>query len=552
MLTSSGTSFYAFVVFMKIFNSYIRSSYKSFYSILIDILFIVCFSFPVITFANENNSDQNKQNTTIEEYAQKCIINATKIVSLNNKTIDLTGTFNNCYKGKNSNNPLVWFFIGYMQLNGIGASMNIAEGIKYLEKAGYKSVPAAQKELSDYYLTGGGVKNKIDIPKAVDWLSRLALNKSAEYSPDATFKLCSIYLFGTGIPSDYERAFTWCKRSGLDQHNYEGLTNLALLYINGWGTKKEPSLAIDYYTTAAKHGVISAQLSLGRAYSLGTEIPTDYKLAFEWMAKASQNGSPLAMFYLAQMYEYGQGVTQDKVAAKKLYQKSAELGEAQSQYILGRIYQYDDNSNINYAAKWYHKAAAQNNSDAMIAIGDLYQTQNTKEMMKWYRKASALGNIDGKLRQIPYLLKGTKEFRAHPEDALAMAEELSQQNNSYGNYWLGIIFRDGYVGNKDVEKAQYEFSLAASDGNLEAALELGLGYLYNSFNTYNEDLAEKYLIMASSSGCLKSSCLELGKLYIKQNKKEEAKEILQQGIENPDRYIKNETLQLLNGLNIKH
>ncbi len=495
---------------------------------------------------SENSSQEsNKKEDEIEKHAQKCIVDGTKIVSLNDRTINLTNTFNHCYHGKDSGKPLVWFFIGHMQLNGIGASTNFKEGLKFLEKAGLSSIPAAQKELADYYLTGGGIKNKVNMPKALDWLSRLALNKDAEYSPEATFRLCSIYLFGTGVQTDYARALTWCRKSGLEQHNYDGLTNLALMYINGLGIKKDASLAIDYYTTAAKHGVISAQLSLGRAYSLGTDIPADYKLAFKWMAEASQGGSSLAMFYLAQMYEFGQGITQDKDAAFKLYKKSAELGEPQAQYTLGHIYQYGDNPNLDYAAKWYHKSAAQNNSDAMIAIGDLYVSQNQKEMMKWYKKAAALNNPDGALRQIPYLLSGTADFRPKTSEALSIAEELAEKNIDAGHYWLGIIYKDGLAGKRDLEKAQYELSQAAHNGYSDAALELGIGCIQDSFPICQENDAENFLRQASLNGCIKNSCFLLGQLYIKENLLDEAIRILKQDDENPNLEIRNASKQLL-------
>lgn len=502
----------------------------------------------VIILSADISCASGDKETSHQTYAEKCIVNGTKIITLQDRSVNLTSTFNDCYQGKDSSNPLVWYFVGHMQLHGIGASPNLTEGLKFLEKAGYQSHPAAQKELADYYLTGGGVKSRINMKKALEWLSRLALNKKAEYSPEATFRLCSIYLFGTGVDTDYERALTWCRKSGIQQHNYDGLTNLALMYINGWGTSKDPGLAIDYYTTAAKHGVISAQLSLGRAYSLGTDVPADYKLAFQWMAKAAGAGNPLAMFYLGEMYEYGQGVEQDRKSARKLYQKAADLGEPGAQYILGRIYQYGDNPNLDYAAKWYHKAAAQNNSDAMIAIGDLYISQNSREMMKWYRKAAALGNNDGALRQIPYLLTGSRDFSPQPEEALTIAQHLAQKQISGGHYWLGIIYRDGLAGTADPEKAQYELSTAAQLGNTDAALALGESCLKGVFDSCDNNDAEKYLKQASDAGCIKNSCLLLGQLYISQNRNDDALLILDQDQNNPDENIQKERKELLKKL----
>jgi TPR repeat protein len=445
---------------------------------------------------------------------KKCIENATAIVAENRSDVDRTGTFSTCLKAARSDNPLVWYFIGYMQLNSIGAKANLEEGIGWLKKAGESGLASAQSELAEYYLTGGGVKQKIDMKNAIYWLSKLATNKNSRGSVDAAFRLCSIYLFGTNIEPDYERAFTWCRISGIEHHNFEGLTNLALLYINGWGVQKNVPLAMDYYKTAARNNVIGAQLSLGRAYSTGLDVPIDYNLAFEWISKAAQQQSPIGMYYLAQMYEYGQGTDQNEDKAREYYTKAAKLGEPRAQYALGRIFQYSVNSNIDYAAKWYHKAAAQGNTDAMIAIGDLYSKQNPGEMMRWYLTAANHGNSDGKLRCIPFLISGARYVKPNPVLALSFAEQLAREGNSSGMYWLGMIYLKGYAGEKDLKAAYEALSASAGEGNADASFELGKALIRGEFGFADELNGVGYLQAAAENGCVNDACMELIRYYI--------------------------------------
>ena len=174
------------------------------------------------------------------------------------------------------------------------------------------------------------------------------------------------------------------RKSGLENHNTDGLANLAYMYINGLGIKKNVSMAIDYYKNAANKGSIPAQISLGRVYSTGKDLTPDYEEALYWFSKASSQHNALAQFYLAQMYEYGTGVEKNPQKAFELYQESANSGEPQSQYMLGRWYQYSTDPKLDLAAKWYHKAAKQNNTDAMMAIAEMYRSQNAKEMILWY------------------------------------------------------------------------------------------------------------------------------------------------------------------------
>ena len=161
----------------------------------------------------------------------------------------------------------------------------------------------------------------------------LANNSNLQLKDEAAFKLCALNLYGAGgIEVNYEEALLWCRKSGLENHNTDGLANLAYMYINGFGIKKNVTIAIDYYKNAANKGSIPAQISLGRVYSTGKDLTPNYEEAFYWFSKASSQHNALAQFYLAQMYEYGTGVEKNPQKAFELYKESANSGEPQSQF----------------------------------------------------------------------------------------------------------------------------------------------------------------------------------------------------------------------------
>ena len=83
--------------------------------------------------------------------------------------------------------------------------------------------------------------------------------------------------------------------------------------------------------------------------------------------------------------------------------------------MLGRWYQYSTDPKLDLAAKWYHKAAKQNNTDAMMAIAEMYRSQNAKEMILWYLRAAEKGNIQARLKLIEIYLHGTRETSPKPE-----------------------------------------------------------------------------------------------------------------------------------------
>ena len=472
-------------------------------------LFFLTLALPVL-------ADKIEETTDSEVY---CITHAKRLILENDQTVNNGITFNNCLKASSGSNPTVWFFTGYMKLHAIGSKPDYDEGVFWLSKAAENGMAVAQKELADHYLTGLKANQKTDIPKAIKWLKMLANNSNLQLKDEATFKLCALNLYGTGgIEINYEEALLWCRKSGLENHNTDGLANLAYMYINGLGIKKNVSMAIDYYKNAANKGSIPAQISLGRVYSTGKDLTPDYEEALYWFSKASSQHNALAQFYLAQMYEYGTGVEKNPQKAFELYQESANSGEPQSQYMLGRWYQYSTDPKLDLAAKWYHKAAKQNNTDAMMAIAEMYRSQNAKEMILWYLRAAEKGNIQARLKLIEIYLHGTRETSPKPEMAFQQAEILDNQGVEDGTYWLGYMYHRGMGTESDTTKAKSILQPIAESGNIQAKLELSL--IKYEEGAKNEALNDIKTI--AELRCAYDSCSILANLYEQSMKPEEA------------------------------
>ena len=472
-------------------------------------LFFLTLALPVL-------ADKIEETTDSEVY---CITHAKRLILENDQTVNNGITFNNCLKASSGSNPTVWFFTGYMKLHAIGSKPDYDEGVFWLSKAAENGMAVAQKELADHYLTGLKANQKTDIPKAIKWLKMLANNSNLQLKDEATFKLCALNLYGTGgIEVNYEEALLWCRKSGLENHNTDGLANLAYMYINGLGIKKNVSMAIDYYKNAANKGSIPAQISLGRVYSTGKDLTPDYEEALYWFSKASSQHNALAQFYLAQMYEYGTGVEKNPQKAFELYEESANSGEPQSQYMLGRWYQYSTDPKLDLAAKWYHKAAKQNNTDAMMAIAEMYRSQNAKEMILWYLRAAEKGNIQARLKLIEIYLHGTRETSPKPEMAFQQAEILDNQGVEDGTYWLGYMYHRGMGTESDTTKAKSILQPIAESENIPAKLELSL--IKYEEGAKNEALNDIKTI--AELRCAYDSCSILADLYEQSMKLEKA------------------------------
>lgn len=80
----------------------------------------------------------------------------------------------------------------------------------------------------------------------------------------------------------------------------------------------------------------------------------------------------------------------------------AERGDVEAMKKLGKkyivFYDKDVNRNGELAIFWYSKAAEHEDSDAMVALGEIYEIHQKKEMQEkayyWYLKAAEKGNIN--------------------------------------------------------------------------------------------------------------------------------------------------------------
>ncbi len=91
--------------------------------------------------------------------------------------------------------------------------------------------------------------------------------------------------------------------------------NLAILYIKGAGTPKNPRKAVEWLRKSAAQDHTGAQYNLGLMYLNGEGVKKSDKEALKLFQKAAEKGDPLAQYGLSAMYVYGRSVKKDYVKA---------------------------------------------------------------------------------------------------------------------------------------------------------------------------------------------------------------------------------------------
>ena len=134
--------------------------------------------------------------------------------------------------------------LGYMYENGIGVPKNSKSAFYWYENAANNGIRDANNKLAWFYYCGKSVTKNID--KAIDLLS-----KHAEVSDASTqCLLANIYEYDV---CDYENAIKWYEKASQKGDKY-ATHNLAILYYEGEGVKKDPEKAFELLKKAAEQG----------------------------------------------------------------------------------------------------------------------------------------------------------------------------------------------------------------------------------------------------------------------------------------------------------
>ena len=195
-----------------------------------------------------------------------------------------------------------------------------------------------------------------------------------------------------GKEGDYNRAVAdFDKALALNPNLVEAYHNRARIHSD----KRDYDRAVADYRKAAELHDVEAQVNLGRCYSVGLGVPSDWAEAVKWWRDAAAKNCAVAQFNLGVCYETGQGVTKDYKEALEWYHRAADLNHVEAQFNLGLAYYkgQDVPKDDLQAAKWYRKAAEQNLAAAQANLGKFYASgrgvvKDVVQAVEWYRKAA--------------------------------------------------------------------------------------------------------------------------------------------------------------------
>lgn len=135
-------------------------------------------------------------------------------------------------------------------------------------------------------------------------------------------------------------------REGDNRAQYE----VALMYLQGIGTKVDPGRGGEWMLKAANSGNSTAMVEVGGRFENGVNAEKNIILAFTWYRRAAIAGDQIGMYKLAMLYESGEGIPQDLPRAYAWYRLSQNAAGVMA---ADRVYQKLDASGRNEADSLY-------------------------------------------------------------------------------------------------------------------------------------------------------------------------------------------------------
>ena len=339
------------------------------------------------------------------------------------------------------------------------------------------------------------------------------------------YRVGKMYDKGLGTVQDYKAAREYYEKAGENRFAYFSLGNM---YKFGSGVDVDMTMAVSYYekALACKGDMPFASFNIGQAYELGQGVKADEQKAAKYYAQAlagftaiyEKSHEDSISYRLGTMYLKGKGTDFDLKKAEKYLLESADNGNNQAQYQLGKLRLAQDR--IDEAEQLFIKSAEKGNVYSAFSLGRIYMTEEKRDDSKAEQFLKQyLAGSDDELGIGEYALGKLYISQDHIDEAEQLFIKSAGKGNVYSAFSLGRIYMTEEK--RDDSKAEQFLKqyLAGSDDELGIG-EYALGKLYLTQDHIDE--AEQLFIKSAGKGNAYSA-FSLGRIYMTEEKRDDSK-----------------------------
>lgn len=214
-------------------------------------------------------------------------------------------------------NALAWYLLS-LEENDLKMLRRAADGGNIQALNAWGTITLTQA------LSNHGVKtNDIGriLTKSFGYFKRAA----AEKDPNGIYNVGMCYLNGYGVDRDPDKAYE-CFRTAAEAGHPEAINNLGGFYRDGVVVDRDPVAAVRWFRRSAEMENPYGELNYGLALQRGEGVAPDAARAVALFRDASAKGSPEAMNALGMCLYRGEGAGKDEASAVALYRRAASLG----------------------------------------------------------------------------------------------------------------------------------------------------------------------------------------------------------------------------------
>lgn len=387
------------------------------------------------------------------------------------------------------------------------AYSNNDDSVIYLIKNEY-SLPSKTRNVR--FVGLGHVVMHINSNKVVDFDALGITFENIEFDKNYTSLLQGIELVQKGIncliETKYEDAmsqFTNARNLG----NKDASNLLGWMFENGLGIDADGEKARKFYDEATDS--MSSAFWIGLRYKTGfNSVAANYDKAEQWLGKDPSDA--MMLMGLADLYERGVDGRTDKKAALEIYQKVSQMNKPPLSYYASYKCAMLSDADIAQKAAWLEEASKHEILDATYQLGLLHlekyeeifkETKSIGEnkAFKYFKKASAKGNPDA-LYQLGIAYLDGRGVEQSNRLAVDCFRKAADKGHIEATVELGVCYANGTGIKQNYERAIELYRVAADKGNNEAQLNLGICYQYGAGVEKNMEEAVHWYKLAMDNG----------------------------------------------------
>jgi len=262
-------------------------------------------------------------------------------------------------------------------------------------------------------------------------------------------------------------------------------TRLGVMYLAGYGIKRNTSIALQLFEQASEEGERDAQCHLAGMYLRGVGVEKDVGKAIEWYTKAAEKGQIRAQAALATLLDSAlAGSRRDPAKAEHWLRLAAQQSHKESQFSLA---QRLASSQPAESFDWYRQAANGGHAAAQMHVGltfaddtlpasaglELSDAERMATAANYLSQAAEQGNVAAQCRLgfMCFHGMGTKEDKStgimwltNAAEAHYMDAQLMLGSIAYDEHAASVASGSGDAANK-LKTAKHYFDKVLENGN---------------------------------------------------------------------------------------